>query len=238
MPPGATPAGTRLCTDCAGIPGNFTCVECGAQGRRWRQKCARRTLTARLRRLLDDGTGAVRAEPLPLFDGLRQMQRPASGLNWLGPPHVGQMLSGLATGAIPLTHDALDALPHPRAAAYLRDLLMQHGVLPAADRHLLMFGRWLTGHLAAVADPGHRRRVEQFAAWHVERRLRAQAEVHPPGPGKAGAARAQVVQATAFLAWLDTAAAPAPPAPNRTSTAGTAARPPAGSRATSSSTGA
>lgn len=204
MLPGVAADGTRLCTNCAGIHDDFTCVECGAQGRRWQRRCARCTLTARLRHILDDGTGNIRGELIPLFDGLRQMERPASGLNWLGPPYVGDMLSGLARGDIPLTHEALNTLPHPRAVTYLRDLLMQYEILPRTDRQLLLFSRWLDHHLATITDTDtdQRCQIEQFATWHVHRRLRAHAERGRVTPGPSNAARSQIIQATHFLTWL------------------------------------
>ncbi|WP_239382054.1 MULTISPECIES: site-specific integrase [unclassified Frankia] len=203
MLPGFSTEHKPLCVDCAGIPGNFTCVECGMQGRRWQQRCARCTLTTRLRCLLDDGTGTIRTELIPLFDGLRQMERPASGLNWLGPPYVGQMLRGLATGEIPLTHEGLNTLPHPRAVAYLRDLLMQHHILPPADRQLVFFERWLSHYLTSITNPEHRTTVERFAAWHILRRLRTLAAHGPLGADAQANARAQITQAGAFLAMLD-----------------------------------
>ena len=67
------------------------------------------------------------------------------------------LLQDLATGRLALTHEAFQKLPNWRTAAYLRDILMQCGVLPAVDRQLLLFERWLTGHLAAVAGPEHTR---------------------------------------------------------------------------------
>ncbi|MEU3219422.1 hypothetical protein [Streptomyces sp. NPDC006971] len=41
--------------------------------------------------------------------------------------------------------------------AYLRDRLIQAGVLPPADRQLLLFQRWLAEKLPAIDDAGHRR---------------------------------------------------------------------------------
>lgn len=112
------------------------------------------------------------------------------------------MLGDLATGRLDLTHEAFQQLPNWRTAAYLRDLLMQSGVLPLKDRQLLLFERWLDTHLAAVADPEHARLLRRFATWHQLRKLRAKANKAPLGDSPAREAREQQTQALAFLAWL------------------------------------
>lgn len=204
MTPGITPGGGRLCTDCAGIPGDYFCVCCGQEGRRQRQGvCARCILTDRLNELLDDGTGAVNAELIPLFDALRTVKRPRSMLTWTGYPHVQLALRTLARGEIPLTHHGLSQLAPWRSAAYLRDLLMQCGVLPHADRHLLLFERWLAEWLGTVAEASHRQLLEHFASWRILRRLRAIADQKAVGSTRSRDARRKLVQAATFLSWLD-----------------------------------
>jgi hypothetical protein len=154
MVPGLASDGSRLCTECAGIPGDFFCRCCHAEGRRYsRGLCPRCFLTEQLLELLDDGSGSLRPELVPLFDALRTMPRPGSGLTWLHTPQVQQLLHGLADGTIPLTHESLSRLPNWRTAAFLRELLMHCGVLPAVDKHLLLFERWLDQRLSAVAHP-------------------------------------------------------------------------------------
>jgi hypothetical protein len=172
LTPGLALDGGRLCTDCAGGLGDFFCEQCGQEARRYRRGiCGRCVLTERLHELLDDGTGSVRAELLPLFDALRQMKRPWGGLTWTGHPHVQYNLRALARGEVPLTHDGLSQLTPWRSVAYLRDLLIETGILPPADRQLLLFQRWLAEKLTAIGDTDHRRLLELFAAWHVQRRL-------------------------------------------------------------------
>jgi hypothetical protein len=158
LTPGLAPDGGKLCTDCAGGLGDFTCEQCGQEARRYRRGvCGRCVLAEHLHELLDDGTGSVRRELLPLFDTLRQMKRPWGGLTWTNQPHVQRNLQALARHQVPLTHEGLSQLTPWRAVAYLRDLLMQCGVLPPADRHLLLFQRWLAEKLLTVSAPEHRR---------------------------------------------------------------------------------
>jgi hypothetical protein len=129
----------------------------------------------RLATVLDDGTGKVRGELVPFYDAVRRMRRPRSGLLWLNKPHVPPILRALARSEVPLTHEGLNQLSPWRSVTYVRDLLVDSGVLPPANRFLLMFENWLPGWLTAIPDPEHRKILHRFATWNVLRRLRATA---------------------------------------------------------------
>jgi hypothetical protein len=152
---------------------------------------------------LDDGTDHVRHELLPFFEGVRRMRNPRAGVNWISRPHVHQMLRTLARPETPLTHETLDAMSPWRSVAYLRDLLMHHGVLPTADRHLVLFQRWLAEWLADIDNVERHRLLERFATWHLLRKLRTIAERKPVGTKRNQDARRALVQSAAFLVWLD-----------------------------------
>jgi hypothetical protein len=202
LTPGLAPDGGRLCTDCAGGLGDFFCQRCGQEALLYQSgTCGNCVLAGRLRELLDDGTGQVRAELAPLLDLLRGMKRPRSGITWIRELHVQRNLRALARGEVPLTHDGLSTLSPWRSVAYLRDLLMQVGVLPHVDRHLVLFQRWLTDWLPTIDDQ-HRKLVERFVTWHVLRKLRDTAARRPIGTHRQSMARDTLVQAAAFLAWL------------------------------------
>jgi hypothetical protein len=177
MTPGIAPDGARLCVDCAAIPGDYRCAHCKQEARlHLKGVCARCVLAQRLHDLLDDGAGNIRPELTPFIAGLCRMTRPRSGLTWISNPHVQQMLRTLAEPSTPITHDTLNRLSLWRSVAYLRDLLILHGVLPPVDRQLMLFQRWLGDILAGIDRSEHRQVVERFAAWHVGRRLRRFAE--------------------------------------------------------------
>jgi len=189
---------------------------CGAVDHLWQQRDrlrARRcggagwplALTDKLTAVLDDGTGRINPALLPLVDALRSMDRPRSGLHWLRSPQVAQLLADLATGRIPLTHQALHALPNWRAVAYLRDLLMACGVLPTVDKQLLHVETWLHRRLADLERGGHphARVLHQFGIWHQHPRLRAKAKLQPLTPATRRFAGEQFTQAQKFLAWAD-----------------------------------
>ena len=201
--PGRDASGMPVCRDCAGITRDFSCDRCRVEGPLLAGRlCHRCTLTDRLTVLLDDGTGRIHPPLAPLFDQLRNMQRPESGLAWLTNPQPRALLQDLAAGRHALTHEAFQQLPNWRTAAHLRDILMQCGVLPAVDRQLMLFERWLAGHLAAVADPEHTRVLHRFATWHQLRKLRAKADKGSLGNSPAREARQQLIQAGSFLTWL------------------------------------
>lgn len=207
--PGRRPDdGAAICTSCAGFSQSFTCTRCGLEGKLLAGRlCTRCTFADRLAGLLDDGTGRIRPELVPLVDLLLAMDNPRSGLSWLD-RHKGQtgpndLLRQLGRGDIELTHEAFHGLQPWRAAAHLRELLMACGVLPALDKQICLFERWLASHLADLADPAHIQVVRRFATWQILPRLRADADTGPLKPAAGSYAGNQVKQATAFLHWLD-----------------------------------
>jgi hypothetical protein len=201
--PGLDVAGSPICRDCAGIVQDFTCTRCGFEGALWAgHLCERRTLSDHLDRLLDDGTGRIHPRLLPLAEALLDMERPLTRLGWVRQRHVADLLQGLATGRVALAHDALQNAPHWQTVTYVRDLLMDSGVLPRADRQIFLYQRWLSERLSDVPDPEHRRLLHHFATWRQLHRLRAKAAESPLTMPQARDARVQVNQGDAFLTWL------------------------------------
>lgn len=202
--PGRRPGdGAAICTTCAGFSQSFACARCGYEDKLLAGRlCTRCTLADRLADLLDDGTGRIRPELLPLAELLLRMDNPRSGLSWIE-KGASDLLRRLGRGEIVLTHEAFHGLQPWRAAAHLRELLMACGVLPALDKQICSFERWLAGHLAGIADPQHVQVVHRFATWKVLPRLRAGAEAGPLTPSARSYAGNQVKHATAFLHWLD-----------------------------------
>ncbi|WP_331746269.1 hypothetical protein OG936_39720 (plasmid) [Streptomyces sp. NBC_00846] len=197
-----------ICPDCAGFTVSYQCVRCGHEGKlHARHLCTRCTFADRLTELLDDGTGRIRPELVPLADSLLAMDNPLSGLTWLytrkgrtdSPEHL---MRRLGLGEIELTHEAFHPLQPWRAASHLRELLMACGVLPAVDKQICSFERWLVGHLADITDPDHAQLVRRFATWEILPNLRTRAEKKPLTPASRRYAGDQVKHATAFLGWL------------------------------------
>jgi hypothetical protein len=168
------------------------------------RRCARCALSDQLAAALDDGTGRVNPALVPLFAALTSMAKPKAGLIWLRNPKVPELLGDLASGRIPLTHEALHAVASWRTAAYLRDLLMTCGVLPTIDKQLAHYETLLHRRLADLADAGspHLRLLRQFAVWYQLPRLRAKAQARPLTPSHRQFASDQLTQAHGLLGWL------------------------------------
>ncbi|WP_410573357.1 hypothetical protein [Amycolatopsis sp. cmx-4-61] len=189
-----------MCTDCAGGLGDFTCARCGQEEPPYRVgACARCVLTDRLAELLGEGSGHVRTELQPLFDLIRGMDWPNSRLTWLRRQAPARILTALARGDAPLTHEGLGRLQPWRSAIYVRDLLVTCGTLPPIDRFLLLFEQWVPGWLTSVEDVGHRALLTRYTTWHVLRRLR---QGLPVSSYRANMARYRLRAAARFLSYL------------------------------------
>ncbi len=197
-----------ICADCAGFSTSFRCSRCPEEGKlHGGRLCTRCTLSDRLRELLGDHSGEIRAELAPLAKSLLNAPRPLSILTWLytrkGKTESPEtLLRQLGQGQIALTHEAFHTLQPWRAAAHLRELLMACGVLPRIDKQICSFERWLIAHLNTITDPDHGQLIWRFATWEVLPRLRARAANKPITPSGRGFAGEQIKQATVFLDWL------------------------------------
>ena len=201
--------GVRICRDCAGITRDFSCLGCGTEtgmatsSRRWlRRMCGRCAVTWTAARLLDDGTGSVAPPLKPLADALADSASLTATLKWLRKPHIQELLTHLATGELPLTHEALDGWPRRRAAGYLRELLVDCGVLPAVDRQLREFQAWLDWRLDGLAGHPHLRLLRQFGLWHQLPAMRARAAAGPLRTTACLYAKTRFNQAQIFLTWI------------------------------------
>jgi hypothetical protein len=200
VPPG--PA-ADTCADCAGLPVTHACTDCGTEDKLYEKaRCARCSLRRRARELLSAGTGSIPPQLSGVFEAVTAARQPRSTLNWLRNGAGAGLLADVAAGRLAISHDALDACPHRRAADYLRHMLTAAGALPPRDEELARTGQWLDAVLETVEPAADRRLVQAYATWQVMRRLRASA---------AGAARPRTptaharnnIRATAgFLAWL------------------------------------
>ncbi len=197
-------AGDRLplCVDCASIPDVFRCTFCGIEAEPYRRgTCARCALRADLTVLLVE-PAADQDTMRRLVQALCAAERPESILTWLQPKPARALLARIATGAIPLTHEGLDAEGQSRRVEHLRSLLQHHGLLPARDHHLALFERWLTTKLSGVQELDVRRPVERFATWHHLRRIRAIARAGKPTGGPVHNAKQEITETIKFLSWL------------------------------------
>lgn len=201
-PPGP---GAARCCDCAGIPARAACSQCGREDRLFeRGRCGYCALARRASELLTGPDGRLPAALVAVRDAIAASDPPFAALNWLRQGAGAPILAELASGTMAVTHDALDAHPRPRAAGYVRQLLVAHGALPERSESIAWLEHWIATTVAAIDDPEHRRLVHTFATWQTVRRLRRRAaRVAPTRRVAIRYARNQVAAAVAFLAWLD-----------------------------------
>ncbi len=198
-PPG--PA-ADTCADCAGIPVTSACADCGIEDKLYEKgRCNRCSLRRRTRELLSAGTSTIPPQLAGVFDAVTAARQPRSALNWLRQGAAASLLGDAAAGRLAISHDALDAHPHRRAADYLRHMLVAGGALPPRDEALARAERWLASLLEAIEPAADRRLVQSYATWQVMRRLRASAQ---RGRARTPTAQARnhIRAAAALLAWL------------------------------------
>lgn len=204
--PGRQPDGQAICRDCAGITRDFICAGCGTEAALLgRRRCERCTLADKLAFVLDDGTGQIRKEMLPVHNGLKAVEdtQVKNTLSWLAQPQIIALLTNLSRGVIPISHEALASESNWRTTTSLRELLMHHGVLPGMDKQLMLFQRWLTDRLANLDNAEHLRVIERFATWSELRRHRAAAGHGPLSSSSINYSRQSINRAIDFLTWLD-----------------------------------
>jgi hypothetical protein len=200
-----TPPGPAAdtCADCAGLPVTHACTDCRTEDKLYEKgRCARCSLRRRARELLSAGTGTIPSQLGGVFDAVTAARQPRSALNWLRKGAGAGLLADVATGRLAISHDALDAHLHRRAADYLRHMLTAAGALPPRDEELARTGQWLTQTLEAIGPAADRRLVQAYATWQVMRRLRASAAGTARPRTPTAHARNNIRAAVSFLAWL------------------------------------
>lgn len=194
-----------LCAGCTPPPPWAGCPACSDPDHPSPGQCARCIINARLTELMgpDDGS---------LPPGLQALRRQIAGAEhtitatrWLTKPSVAPVLSGLADGTIPLTHQALDELPRRPALDYLRHTLVAVGALPARDEEMTRLEAFLCELLDTQADPERRRLLHRYLIWHLVRRMRSRNNGNPVTRQQALLTRRLARGAVVFLDWLGSA---------------------------------
>lgn len=201
--PGRNTAGADICRDCAGITTNMTCSTCGTEAQRFRHgNCIRCVLRADLQQILKPHTPPdLRLKRLVAI--LVGATRPESIYTWMRGSHAKALLAGIGSREINLSHDAFDALPPSKAVEYLREVLTHHQMIPARDRQLAAFERWLDARIINLgAEPGIQSPIEQFARWHHLKRLRGKPSVEDNMNFAVRSAKQEITETGRFLTWL------------------------------------
>jgi hypothetical protein len=199
--------GTRaapLCARCVNPDPAFweRCPTCQATWQLSPRPCQRCILDQRVRELLRDQTGRIRAELAPLQQALTGAERPHTALAWLSRPAVRTLLAESSRDHHPITHETLDALPAGKTLDHLRSVLVATGALPDRDERLVKLERWIARTIDIQADPADRRVLHGYAVWHHLRRLRHRLGGMHATHLQALNVRCHVTAAANLLAWL------------------------------------
>lgn len=204
-PPG--PAAT-ICADCtttatSHLSASHVCTDCATEDKLYeRGRCPRCALRRRAAVLLGAGGDLIPPTLAPVYEAIIATDNPRSALNWLGRDSGAALLAAMAAGTLALSHQTLDAHHRPRAAGYLRAVLVANGVLPARDEALLATERFLTDTLATTRSPADRRLVHAYATWRVLNRLRRSAQRGDRPRTYTRHAHLNISAAARFLDWL------------------------------------
>ncbi len=200
-PPG--PGATRCSTCAQHDPLGRVCVACGIEDLTYEGGCCVRcSLSRRADALLAGNDGVVAPVLSPVRDAIATARQPYSAHNWLHSSAAAAILADISSGALPLSHEALDAHPHRRAAAFLRQLLVVHGALGVRDEPLAALETWVAARLATVTDPDQRRILRSYATWRVLRRARTRAARSSRPRTVTAYPKACLATAIAFVDWL------------------------------------
>ena len=193
-----------LCADCAPPTAWLDCPTCSDPDHPKPGQCAR----CRINRRLDEIMGPVTADLAPGLLALRHdiatAEHSITAHRWLTKEPVVSVLSDLAAGRMPLTHEAFDELPKRQILEHLRLTLVGVGALPERDEELIRLERSLTDFLDTQQDPVRRRLLHRYLTWHLLRRLRSRNNGRPTTRQQVLRIRAHRRAAEAFLDWLDT----------------------------------
>ncbi len=191
------------CADCAAMPVTHVCGDCGIEDKLYeKDRCDQCSLRRRATEFLSGPTGHIPVHLTAVCEAICAARTPRAALNWLRKGAAAAILADLAAGRLAATHDALDHHQRPRAADYLRHMLIAGGVLPPRDEELARTQQWLAELLTSIEVPQHRLLMQAFATWRVIRRLRRTAQASAGPRTYTAHARLKIKTAADFLTWL------------------------------------
>jgi hypothetical protein len=179
-----------------------TCVRCGTVDRLHHfGLCPACAWPDVVRKLLTAPEGTLRAELEPVLTTLSAIDA-NTGLSWVARVPRQNLLSTLATGTGPVTHQVLDQLAPASDADHLRALLVDHAVLPPRDERLIGLERAINRRIARVDNPAERRILRSYGTWRHLRRLRTLADRQPITADQVVYACNALTAAAGLLNWL------------------------------------
>jgi len=200
---GRSDDGARICGPCAGYDIDYTCGNCGRTGNPYAHDgCAYCVLITRARTLLTGPDGEISPELQPLFEALIRSESPFKQIQWLKDSPVASLLAQLAASNEPMSHDLLDEFPLSRNVHYLRQMLVQTGVLERRNEDLDRLPAWLD-HQLAGRPARHENLIRPYLHWHLLRRARRRAAARRYPATATHHIRRRIFVALELLEWID-----------------------------------
>jgi hypothetical protein len=193
-----------LCSDCAPPAGWLDCPMCSDPDHPKPGQCVRCRINRRLDEIMGPATTDLPPGLLALRHDIASAEHPITAQRWLTKQPLVAVLSDLAAGRMPLTHEAFDKVPKQQILEHLRQTLVAVGALPERDDELVRLERSLTDFLAGQSDPIRRKWLHRYLIWHLLRRLRSRNNGRPTTRQQALRIRNHRRAAEAFLDWLNT----------------------------------
>lgn len=199
--PSASVAG--LCERCAGERVLQVCRGCGAEEKNYADgHCARCVLHASLGDLKRTGDPAAVEALRDYLAALAGGPKPWTVLGWMHSSRSYQTLLELVSGAVALTHDALDTVDRGQSTTYLRAALVAHGALPERHQQTVALAAFIDREVLRVPDGPDRLHLRTFATWKIRHDLgRAERQGHAKRSSYRYA-RMQIRVAADLLLWL------------------------------------
>lgn len=193
-----------VCERCAGERVAQTCSGCGAEDHNYcAGLCARCSLRARIEKLTRSGDPAAVAALQGYLTALVQRPDAFSTLNWTTSSRGYDTLRELISGALPLTHEALDTITdRGHTTLYLRADLVVYGALPERHEQSAAISALIDRELPALTNATDRLHLRTFATWKVLYELSRAERRGTASPNSHAHARRQILSASELLRWL------------------------------------
>ena len=191
-----------LCVDCTAPPAWLECPTCSDPDYPNPGQCARCLINKRLAELMGPSPDSLPPGLQRLRRDIANAEHSVTAMRWLTKPSIAPLLADLATGRVPLTHEALDELHDSQPLAHLRQTLVAVGALPERDELMVRLEAFLADLLAAQHDPQRRRLLHRYLNWHLVRRVRSRNNGRPTTRQQSLMIRRLARGAVAFLDWL------------------------------------
>jgi hypothetical protein len=192
-----------LCAGCTGPAAWAGCPVCSDPGHPNPGQCARCLISRRLDELMGPPGRCLPPGLEALRRDIAAAEHPITAMRWLTKPSIAPVLSDLAAGRMPLTHQAFDDLPQSQALAHLRQTLIATGALPERDEEMIRLEAFLAGLIKSQHDAERRRLLHRYLIWYLVRRLRSRNDSRPVTRQQSRMIRRLARGAVVFLDWLD-----------------------------------